>query len=478
MIPAARIANHTGRPDPKAGATTAEIEGRFEFESMPSDRRLTHYLFRFPAKFHPPVARALLERYADADRRVLDPFCGSGTLLIEAAVSGLSAIGSDVDPLAVFVSQVKSRPLQASALEKSWAMLWPRIERWRRTPADYQRMRFEDISSAEMLEETARLGRPKIPNLEHWFRRYVVVDLARIRREIRSVPIPQTHRAFFELCFASIIRASSNADPVPVSGLEVTSYMKRRDEAGRTVDPFALLLRATRRAIIDMGAFESAATKPVAVSAFRADATRVSGRLRAPVGAVITSPPYHGAVDYYRRHQLEMFWLDLTNDQTDRLKLLERYIGRPKVPMSHEYVTGSAIRARGARALETRIRDVSPSRADAFKHYCEAMRRVFVSLGRVLPTGAAAVFILGHSTWNGDQLDTSELFAEVAGDLFELDEVLWYPVSNRYMSYSRRNGASIDREHVVALRRVRDRSVFSMAGPAKGMARPEEMRGR
>lgn len=441
---------------------------------MPSDRRLTHYLFRFPAKFHPPVARALLERYAGADRRVLDPFCGSGTLLVEAAVSGRSAVGTDVDPLAVFVSQVKCRPLQAIALEKSWTTLWPRIERWRRTAFDYTRMRFEDITSEVMLQETARLDRPKIPNLEHWFRRYVVVDLARIRDEIRKVPMPHTHRAFFELCFASIIRASSNADPVPVSGLEVTSYMKRRDEAGRTVDPFALLERAVRRAIVDMGAYEGAATKPVGVSAFRADATRVSARLRAPVGTVITSPPYHGAVDYYRRHQLEMFWLGLTSDQTERLNLLERYIGRPKVPISHEYVRGRAIAAPRARALEARIREVSPARADAFKHYCEAMRRVFTSLGGVLLAASPAVFILGHSTWNGDQLDTSDLFAELAGKQFELDEVLWYPVSNRYMSYSRHNGASIDREHVVVLRRKKDRSVVAVPYSGNGVARTEQ----
>jgi hypothetical protein len=43
---------------------------------------LSHYLFRFPAKFHPPVARALLERHAPKRGFVLDPFCGSGTLLV------------------------------------------------------------------------------------------------------------------------------------------------------------------------------------------------------------------------------------------------------------------------------------------------------------------------------------------------------------------------------------------------------------
>jgi hypothetical protein len=76
-----------------------------------------------------------------------------------------------------------------------------------------------------------------IPNLFHWFRRYVVVDLARIKKEITEVKATKAERDFFLLCFASIIRAASNADSVPVSGLEVTSQMKEREKEGRVSTP-------------------------------------------------------------------------------------------------------------------------------------------------------------------------------------------------------------------------------------------------
>jgi DNA methylase len=82
---------------------------------MPSER-YTHYLFGYPAKFHPPVARALLERHTEPGDCVIDCFCGSGTLLVEAAISGRSAIGSDVDPVAAFVSRVKVKPPNAKRL--------------------------------------------------------------------------------------------------------------------------------------------------------------------------------------------------------------------------------------------------------------------------------------------------------------------------------------------------------------------------
>lgn len=76
--------------------------------------RLTHYLFRYPAKFHPPVVRALLERYTGKGECVFDPFCGSGTLLVEASVLGRPSIGLDVDPVAVAVTGAKVHRYQGA----------------------------------------------------------------------------------------------------------------------------------------------------------------------------------------------------------------------------------------------------------------------------------------------------------------------------------------------------------------------------
>ena len=212
-------------------------ENLLEYGSAEATRRYTHYLFRYPAKFHPPVARALLERHTQPGDRVLDPFCGSGTLLIEAALSGRSAIGSDVDPVAAFVSRVKASPLDGARLRKRWARLEKQLVPLARTAKKYDDLQWQDIGDRTYRREIAGLEVPAIPNLFHWFRRYVIVDLARIKREVVALDATRAERAFFLLCFASIIRNCSNADPVPVSGLEVTSHMKKRDEEGVSSTP-------------------------------------------------------------------------------------------------------------------------------------------------------------------------------------------------------------------------------------------------
>jgi tRNA G10 N-methylase Trm11 len=428
---------------------------RFAFESG-NTTRYTHYLFRYPAKFHPPVARGLLESFTEPGARVLDPFCGSGTLLVEAALAGRDAVGHDIDPLAIFISRVKTKPLRKEALTRTLDRILTANDRHERSAAEYEKRMFTDLSDSLYTRETQRLGIPAIPNLEHWFRRYAIVDLARIRRVVRSVKAPASHKMFFELCFASIIRASSNADPVPVSGLEVTSHMRALDEEGRLINPFALFERAAVRAVQDMEDFAGDVERGSRVRVSQQDATQLR-RPSAQFDAVITSPPYHGAVDYYRRHQLEMFWLRLTVTQEERLDLLSQYIGRPWPPARHPFIKDEEIVGAQAAALERRIRKTHAKRANSFKHYAVAMTKVFERLAGVLNPGAPAVLVVGHSSWNGDHLDTSQLFAELAAPHFRLTDRLWYPVTNRYMSYSRHNQASIDREFVLVLERVHGR---------------------
>ena len=81
-----------------------------------------------------------------------------------------------------------------------------------------------------------------------------------------------------------------------------------------------------------------------------------------------------------------------------------------------------------------------------------AMKDSLLRMSEILPAGAPAVIVIGNSTLNGETLPITDLLAETAGRHFELEEVLWYPVKNKYMSYKRHNGASIDEEYVMVLR--------------------------
>src|SRR5208283_4733824 len=76
--------------------------------------RYTHLLHPYPAKLLPQIPYSFLRSSlvsGGLPQTIVDPFCGSGTVLLEAALFGHRAIGADTNPLARLVSKVKTTPV-------------------------------------------------------------------------------------------------------------------------------------------------------------------------------------------------------------------------------------------------------------------------------------------------------------------------------------------------------------------------------
>lgn len=71
---------------------------------------LSHDLHIYKAKFFPRMVRALLNIFGKEGATVFDPYCGSGTALLEASLLGLNSFGSDIDPICHLISRTKVSP--------------------------------------------------------------------------------------------------------------------------------------------------------------------------------------------------------------------------------------------------------------------------------------------------------------------------------------------------------------------------------
>jgi methylase of polypeptide subunit release factors len=71
---------------------------------------LSHDLHIYKAKFFPRMVRALLNIFGKEGATVFDPYCGSGTALLEASLLGLNSYGSDIDPICHLISRTKVTP--------------------------------------------------------------------------------------------------------------------------------------------------------------------------------------------------------------------------------------------------------------------------------------------------------------------------------------------------------------------------------
>src|SRR2546426_10997426 len=81
--------------------------GKEDNKLHPQDRA-AHEWYRFVLSFPPHLVRDYLRRFGiGAKDRVLDPFCGTGTTLVECKKLGISSVGVEANPMAYFASQVK-----------------------------------------------------------------------------------------------------------------------------------------------------------------------------------------------------------------------------------------------------------------------------------------------------------------------------------------------------------------------------------
>src|SRR5438309_2134341 len=83
----------------------------------------THNFYHYPARCSHDVARTVIETFSKPGDVVLDPFMGGGTTIIEGLALGRRVIGSDVNALAHFVSDVRTTPLSQrdDRTLRSWA---------------------------------------------------------------------------------------------------------------------------------------------------------------------------------------------------------------------------------------------------------------------------------------------------------------------------------------------------------------------
>jgi SAM-dependent methyltransferase len=93
-------------------------DGTFELPVGRSTTYLTHGLFRYAGKLPPPLVALLLSRHSSPGDLVVDPMCGGGTTLIEAVSSGRNAVGLDINPVSLLVSEALSTPADLESLSK------------------------------------------------------------------------------------------------------------------------------------------------------------------------------------------------------------------------------------------------------------------------------------------------------------------------------------------------------------------------
>jgi hypothetical protein len=173
-----------------------EVSFRDLVPQMCSSNRFTHQIHPYPAKLLPNIPYFLLytECFCSQEGVVLDPFCGTGTVLLEAVLSGRNAFGADSNPIARLISSVKSNYINPKYLQSELERLVNNVNDNKDEPI------------------------PDFPNRDYWFSAHVQRQINNLLNSIRNIK-EQAVRRFFLVCLSNIIKRVSYADPriyVPV----------------------------------------------------------------------------------------------------------------------------------------------------------------------------------------------------------------------------------------------------------------------
>lgn len=115
-----------------------------------------HGWYRFVLSFPPHLVRKYLDEFGlNADHLVLDPFCGTGTTLVEAQQHGIRSIGLEANPFAHFASTVKTTwTVDADQLLQSSQNIVDRSERYLIDSATIAQMRLPDEINSLILKNS------------------------------------------------------------------------------------------------------------------------------------------------------------------------------------------------------------------------------------------------------------------------------------------------------------------------------------
>lgn len=108
----------------KFNSLTLESENHWDYRgNNNSERDYVHGFCTYPAMMVPKMQREMLdvclEHLQDTSIRLLDPFAGSGTILVEGMLRGLNIVGIDINPLAILLCKAKTTMVSKKSLIRS-----------------------------------------------------------------------------------------------------------------------------------------------------------------------------------------------------------------------------------------------------------------------------------------------------------------------------------------------------------------------
>ncbi|TKJ29947.1 MAG: hypothetical protein CEE40_06575 [Chloroflexi bacterium B3_Chlor] len=384
-----------------------------DFHSQKADYA-SHGFHSFPAKFPPQIPRKFITGLTEPGEVVLDPMAGSGTTVLEGFILGRRALGFDIDPLALLVSQVKTAPLDKTEVNQ----VGNNILKQATIALDERESELRELLENRWDTKTREF-------VDYWFALETQVGLLALLMEIDKIA-DESIRAFFQLVFSSIIITKSGGVSLAFDLAHTRPHRAKivfsrsgevllgEELTDRSSPRLKFLTKRLRFAPYEFKKRFQQNLRSLLDSGFTSPSPRIlrGNAENLPladdsVDLIVTSPPYaSNAIDYMRAHKFSLVWLGYCIDQLAQKR--KEYIGG-------EATTGFDFERLPDYSAGTvaAISELDEKKGRVLHRYYSEMTRTLREMFRVLRPGKAAILVVGSSVLRGRDTYTQNCLAEI-----------------------------------------------------------------
>lgn len=360
------------------------IDHSWDFASVDT-KYYTHGIHTYPAMMIPQVARRLIAENGESTEIGLDPFCGSGSVLLEFKLTGIDCYGTDINPLAALISRVKNTPVNSQRLEKEWKFLQTKI--------------------GELTLES-KPNTPEFYNIDFWFKKQVIHRLAVIKAAIDEIESKEV-REFFLVCFSETVRRSSNT-----RGGEFKLYRISEDKLAKyKPDAYKIFSDIVAKNLKAMHSLYTVSQEKNAGNAkvLLCDVTKQLTIPRNSVDLIVTSPPYGDSrttVAYGQFSRLSLQWLGFPEREV--MQMDKSMLGGIPAPSLEFYFNSPTLE----KTVE-KIAEIDGLRARDVLSFFIDVHKAAKEINSVMRSNSKACLVVGNRTVKGIWIPSDQIMAEI-----------------------------------------------------------------
>lgn len=453
-----------------------------EFDKLPLDfwdfkdvdiKELTHGIHNYPAVMVYPISRniiKIIEKYQPVET-ILDPFMGSGTILVEGMVNNFSKVyGNDLNPLAKLISEVRTTPIEPNSLNKITKSIIEQVEQ--------EFLKYENILSninseinskfditekkgwgdnaPEILTEhlNGKIETPDFKNIGYWFIPSVIVELQIIKDIIKENIEDEKIRKFMMVAFSETVRLASNR-----RNGEFKMYRMKKEKIYNFKPNTKEIFKNTLLCYVQkMNDFHNVYNKNTEVYITNEDSRVLSYIPDNSIDIMITSPPYGDSrttVAYGEFSRVSLQWLDLEDKEV--MGIDKSLMGGKKFRKGFEY----DLKSKTLNNNLNKIKNEDLIRAGDVYSFYKDLDKCLKAIAKKMKKNSYQFWVVGNRTVKKEILLTDKILTEL-GEQYGLTHVITLgrnipnkvmPSLNSPSNISGEKVSTMTNEHIVVLRK-------------------------